>query len=749
MVPEPEAGQSPLLGCLVIAARYRGVHLSVPQLIHDNLLPPGDPPIESLLRIIHASGLRGNFARLRWNDLMRLGRALPVIVRLANGHAMVLVRVDAGADVATVELQDPNAKSGATLRLDEARFTAAWTGEVVLLKREYRVVSDEQPFGLRMIMGRMLQYRRICRDIIIAGFMLSLLAAAPIIFWRLLIDRVLYYENLSTFAVLCVAAAVLVVFETAFGFLRRYLVNDIIRRVDVSLSTEIFDKLLNLPIDFFERTPTGVIMRDMNEVFKIRAFLVGQMFGTVLDSLVLVVFLPIMFFFSAILTSFVLGICAIICAWIVLMLPALHRKSGLVFGAEGAKGAFVVETVQGIRTVKSLALDARRRHEWDVLVANAAERRFDEGRTLNLIQSVILPLERFMTSGVMAVGVYLAVSTHDQVYVGALVAFMMLTQRVASPLIQLSGTLQGYDEARTAVRAVAELVNQPPEAGRGRIGMRAPLTGRIEFSGVRFFYHGSITPALDNVSFVIPAASIFGIMGRSGSGKTTITRMLQMLHSDYEGLIKIDGNDLRQIDVDHLRASIGVVLQENFLFSGSIAENIGAPKPDATFEEIAQAARLAGAEEFIERLPGGYNTFIQEGSANLSGGQRQRLAIARALVSNPRVLILDEATSALDAESEAIVNANLLRIARGRTLIIISHRLSSLVAADAIMVMERGRKYDVGRHEELLERCDIYGSLWHQQHRHLQQAGMPSPGDRPSPGDPHHELGPLRAGSAS
>ena len=208
-------------------------------------------------------------------------------------------------------------------------------------------------------------------------------------------------------------------------------------------------------------------------------------------------------------------------------------------------------------------------------------------------------------------------------------------------------------------------------------------------------------------------------MGRSGSGKTTVTRLLQRLHANYEGLIKIDGTDLREIDIGHLRSSLGVVLQDNFLFSGTIRETIAAATPGATFEEIVRAARLAGAEEFIERLPRGYDTFLQEGSTNLSGGQRQRLAIARALIGDPRVLILDEATSALDAESEAIVNANLLRIARDRTLLIISHRLSALVPADAILVLEKGRVYDIGRHAELVERCDIYRGLWHQQTIHL------------------------------
>jgi len=240
---------------------------------------------------------------------------------------------------------------------------------------------------------------------------------------------------------------------------------------------------------------------------------------------------------------------------------------------------------------------------------------------------------------------------------------------------------------------------------------------------VTFRYKGATSPALDKVSFEVPLGTKLGIMGRSGSGKTTVTRLIQRLHSNYEGLIKIDGIDVREYDVDHLRRSIGVVLQENFLFSGTIRDNISAAKSDATFDEVVRAARMAGAEEFIDKLPRGYETHIYEGSPNLSGGQRQRLAIARALVTDPRILILDEATSALDAESEAIVNANISRIAHGRTLIVISHRLSSLVTADAILVLEQGRVHDIGRHQELLQRCDIYSDLWHQQNQHVVAAG--------------------------
>jgi ATP-binding cassette subfamily B protein len=732
---EVQTGGASLLGALLIVARHRGLHLSEKQLRRDHRLGPGEPSREALQQIAAASGMRAAASRLRFRDLMELKQALPAILLLKNGSAMILLRAEPKGQPPRVVLQDPLAGEDSLLVLDEQRLELAWAGDIILIKRDHRLRDEDQPFGLGLIVSQLLRDRRVARDIAVAAIMLSLLAVGPIAFYRLLIDRILYYKVFDTFAVLCTAMLVLILFETMFGYIRRFLVIHLTARVDAKLSTFMFDKVLSLPLDFFERSSIGVITRDMSEIFKIRKFLTEQLCGTLLDSFVLLIFLPIMFFFSAILTGVVLGFSGIICLWIMWMLPVLRAKGALVFKAEGAKNAFLVESLQGIRTVKSLALDARHRHEWDVRVAAATRLRVDELKTANIIQTFVTPLERVMVSGTIALSVYLAMTSQDQVYVGAIVAFMMMTQRIAAPLIQLSQLLEQYDEAQLAVKTIAALVNQPPEEGRSQAGIRTPLSGRIEFEDVSFRYKGATVPALDRVSFVAPEGSILGIMGRSGSGKTTVTRLLQMLHSNYQGLIKIDGNDLREIDVDHLRWSLGVVLQDSFLFSGTIREAIAAAKPDATFEEVVYAARLAGAEEFIEHLPRGYETNIQEGSTNLSGGQRQRLAIARALIGNPRILILDEATSALDAESEAIVNANLLRIAKGRTLVIISHRLSVLVPANAILVLERGRVYDIGRHDELIERCDVYRGLWHQQNQHLQS--------RP------HGLVSLRAGAAA
>jgi ATP-binding cassette subfamily B protein len=378
-----------------------------------------------------------------------------------------------------------------------------------------------------------------------------------------------------------------------------------------------------------------------------------------------------------------------------------------------------------MRTVKTLALETRQRREWDFHIAKIVKMRLNQGYVMALIEAGVRPLERFAVAGSLAVGVYLAVSANDPVFVGALFAFVLLSQRVAGPLMQMAQLVNQLDEARGALAVVGALVNRPKEEAANDRGVKTPLRGHIAFTNLRFRYQGATNYALDGLSFDVPIGQTLGVVGRSGSGKTTITRLLQRLHSEYEGSIKIDGVDVRDYDVAHLRRSLGVVLQENFLFSGSIRDNIAAAKPHATFEEVVRATQLAGAEEFIDRLPRGYETHIYEGSPNLSGGQKQRLAIARALIVDPRILILDEATSALDPDSEAIVNDNIRRIAQGRTVIVISHRLSSLVNSDAILVLERGEFVDLGKHYELLERCEIYAGLWNQQNRHIAAASRP------------------------
>jgi subfamily B ATP-binding cassette protein HlyB/CyaB len=717
------------LECLIIVARQHGLHLTPTQLIKDNLLTDQEVTLDQLVRCAEKADMRAKPVRLDWAGLSHLKKALPVIVRLRNDSYMVLLRVEGDANNTRIMLRDPNAAEDALLVIDRPRFEDIWSGDVVLVKRNYEMSDQSQPFSFGLVAALLFRERRMVRDVAISAIILGFLGLAPIMFWRLLSDKVIFYKAYNTFYVLCLSMLVIIAFEAAFWFLRQFIVHRLTTRLDVKLSTYVFEKVLNLPIDYFEQTAVGLVSRDIREVFRIRSFLMGQLFGTILDSTTLIFFLPVMFFFSPVMTLVVLALSGLIVAWLMLMLPTYRKASAAVQAAEGAQGAFLVQTLNGIRTVKSLALDSRQRHMWDVLVARVARARLAEGMTGNAIQAVVRPLERLAVSGSYALGVYLALESNDPVYIGALFAFLMLSQRVSGPLMQMAQLINQYDEARSAVTTVGNMVNQPAEEGRSGHGVRSPLEGKVEFSGVTFKYKGAVSPALNNVSFEVPIGTTLGVMGKSGSGKTTITRLMQRLHSEYGGLIKIDGIDVREYDVDHLRRNVGVVLQENFLFSGTIRENISAAKPDATFDDIVRAARLAGAEEFIDKLPRGYETYVFEGSPNLSGGQRQRLAIARALIVDPPILILDEATSALDADSEAIVNANISRIAHGRTLIIISHRLSSLTKADAILVLNRGVIDDIGRHDELLERNDIYSSLWHQQNTHLAPAGR---SDRPN-----------------
>ena len=399
--------------------------------------------------------------------------------------------------------------------------------------------------------------------------------------------------------------------------------------------------------------------------------------------------MPVLLFYSVKLTLIVLGFTAAIGLVIGLLVGPFRRRLRALYETEGQRQALLVESVHGMRTVKALAMEPLQRRTWENSSASTVMMRYNVEKISAAAQALTGLLEKLMGIAIIALG---AIDVFDrELTVGALIAFNMLASRVSGPLVQIVTMVHEYQEVALSVRMLGEVMNRAPEETSARPGLCPDLKGGIEFDGVSFCYQKEGAPALDDVSFEIPAGSVFGIVGRSGSGKTTVTRLMQRLYAVQQGLVRIDGVDIREIDLTHLRRSTGVVLQDSFLFRGTVRENIAAANPSATFEEIVEAAQSAGAEEFIERLPRGYDTMLEENASNLSGGQKQRLAIARALVTNPRLLILDEATSALDPDSESIIRANLRRIGEGRTVIIVSHRLSTLMDASAILVLERGR----------------------------------------------------------
>ncbi len=589
------------------------------------------------------------------------------------------------------------------------------------MRRPRGETESDKPFTFGWLLTLVMHQRRLVRDIGIASLTLSALTIIPAMLIMIVINRVVQYHSLSTLVLLGTLYAVCVLFETMLNYARRELILVTSARVDTRLNLYIFAKLLALPLDYFERMPAGQTTYRLAQINRVREFVTGKLLGTFLDCITLFFLLPFLFWMQSTLAWMVLAGSGLVAITILVFLPHVGRLTGKLIQAETNKSGALAETVQGIRTVKALALEPHRKIDWDGRVAEAAKARLALGRLANWPQTIVTPIERFIERGVILIGAYMILEGSN-IDVGALVAFMILGGRVAQPLVGLARLIDDFQEVRSSISEVGTVLNVKPEQ-RAEAGLRPQFAGAISFEGVTFTYPSGKTPALNNVDFSIPAGTMLGLVGRSGSGKSTITRLLQGINREYSGFVKIDGAELREINLAHLRRSFGVVLQDNFLFRGSVRENITAGRAGLTIEDVVRAARLAGAEEFIERLPQGYDTWIEEGSSNLSGGQRQRLAIARALIADPKIMILDEATSALDPESEALVNANLTRIGRGRTMVIVSHRLSSLVECDLIMVMDKGAVVDVAPHSVLLERCAIYRSLWLQQNRHMDPVG--------------------------
>lgn len=711
----------PRLEAVINAARFYGMALDPGQ------FPCIDgeqvPSAAALSAWLQNAGMWARAVRLRWRQLMRLQDAGPVVLLFTDGGAGLLVGANAEHNV--VVLKDPRAAAGGcAIAVDRLRLEQVWSGEAVLLRAARGQPEAERPFGLSWLAGLVLQEKRSLRDVGLASLTLSFLTIFPPLLVMSVVDKVLTHNSYSTLALLAVLLATAAVFEVLLGYARRLIVLVVGTRLDAKLNLHVFNRVLRLPLDYFERHPAGETMHKIVQVYKVREFLTGKLLSTFLDLATLVVLLPFLFFLNTILAWMVLACAASIMLVILSFLKPLRRVFTHVVRTETDKASALGETIFGIKTIKSLALERQRSALWDARVADAATWRLAFGKLTNWPQTIVAPIERFMSFGIVLVGAYMALTDNSGYAVGALFAFMMLSMRVAQPLVGLARLIEDYQSVAAAVGEAASVLNRPPESEAAFGGLLPRFAGAISFEDVSFTYEGTTIPALDRVTFEVPAGTMLGVVGRSGSGKSTLTRLLQGINRDYTGFLKIDGNDVREINLRHLRQNFGVVLQENFLFRGSIRDNIIAGRPGLTLDDAVLAARLAGAEEFIERMPNGYETLIEEGSPNVSGGQRQRLAIARALISDPRILILDEATSALDPESEALLNANLFRIARGRTMVIVSHRLSSLIDCDQILVLERGRAVDIAPHSVLLERCTIYRQLWMQQSRHLQGQGL-------------------------
>ena len=683
------------------------------------------PSSASLTVWLSSVGLWAKATRLKFSSLFRFNDGTPVVLMFTDGTAGILV--GASAERRVVLIRDPlQPETVPAVPVDELRLSHVWDGEVMLVRRPRGEAMEDEPFGMSYIFQTVMLERPLLGAILVASIAMAITTIAPAFMMMTIINSVMVYRVYSTLNFVALLMVSMVLLDMVLTWARRELIVVAATRIDSRLSLVVMDRLLRLSMVYFERVPVGQTMYNIMQLQKVREFFTGKALNTVLDAVTLVILVPAIFYLNAELAWMIIAAAVSISLIVLVFLPELRRLTALLVAAEVAKGTALNENIHGIRTLKSLALEPVRKAEYDNMVATAGHRRDDLQRLSNWPSSLAVPFEFMAQRGVVLVGCYMLLSGDTSIDSGTLIGLMILGSRAAAPLVGMARLLEDLEETRTAVKVLASTVNQAPETRTPGEGLRPRFAGAVVFQGVNFTYPGSDRPALKNVSFEIPPGTMLGLVGRSGSGKSTVTRLLQGINMEYSGSIKIDGADLKEINLAHLRRGFGVVLQENFLFRGSIRDNILAGRAGLTLEDAVRAARLAGADEFIEKLPAGYESYIFEGSPNLSGGQRQRLAIARALVSDPRLMVLDEATSALDPESEALVNANLLRIGRGRTMFIVSHRLSSLVESDLILVLDQGTVVDLAPHPILLERCVIYRQLWQQQNRHAGGGNRPA-----------------------
>ena len=662
-----------------------------------------------ILRCAKDLGLKARAFRTDWSRLARI--PLPGIASLRDGGFMLLAK----ASEDQVLVQSPLAVRPTLMT--RAELLAVWDGGLILMTRRTGLSDLGRRFDITWFLGAIHKYRHLLGEVLIASFFLQLFALVSPVFFQVVIDKVLVHRALSTLDVLVIGLLAISIFETVLSILRTYLFAHTTNRIDVELGARLFHHLLALPMAYFQARRVGDSVARVRELENIRNFLTSSALTLAIDLLFTSVFLAVMFFYSPLLTWIVIGSFPFYIAISAGATPLFRRRLDEKFRRGAENQAFLVESVTGIETLKSLAVEPQMQRRWEEQLAGYVASSFRVLSLGNAASQVVQLVSKIVTAGLLYFGAKLVIG--GSMSVGELVAFNMLAGRVSTPVLRLAQIWQDFHQARLSVLRLGDILNTAAEQTYTAARTRLPaIRGNISFDHVTFRYRVDGQEVLHDVTFDVPAGQMVGIVGPSGSGKSTFAKLVQRLYVPESGRVLVDGIDLAMVDPAWLRRQIGVVLQESVLFNRSVRENIALVDPAMPMERVIAAAKLAGAHEFILELTEGYDTIVGERGASLSGGQRQRIAIARALIADPRILIFDEATSALDYESERIIQQNMKEIAKGRTVLVIAHRLSTVRATDRIVTLERGRLVEDGTHDSLIKTGGRYASL------HRLQAGI-------------------------
>lgn len=566
-------------------------------------------------------------------------------------------------------------------------------------------------FGIGWFWSSLSQYKRVMGEVLLASFFVQVFALLTPLIFQVVIDKVLTHRSMTTLDVMVVALFGVGLFEVVLGAMRHYLFSHTTNRVDVELGAKLFRHLLHLPLSYFESRRSGDTVARMRELENARNFMTGAALTSWLDLFFAVVFLGVMFYYSVTLTLIVVASLPVFFAASWLITPLMRKKLEDKFALGAENQTFLVETVTSIETLKSHAVEAAWQRDWERRLCDYVTAAFESGHLGNATNQFIGLTSKVLTVLLLYFGARLVID--GDLTVGGLIAFNMLSGRVNAPILKLASLWQDFTQMKVSIKRLADIMNATPEPAF-RPGRSTPptLRGRVTFEQMSFRYTSNAPEVLSEVSVDIRPGEIVGITGISGAGKTTFMRLIQRLYLPEKGRVLLDGMDLSLVDTAWLRRQIGVVGQDTALYNRSVRENIALGHPDIDMETVMESARLAGAHEFILQLPEGYDTVIGERGSKLSGGQRARIAIARALVTNPQILLFDEATAALDYESERVIHDNMARICEGRTVFIVAHRLSTLRMAHRILVLERGRLTETGNHRDLMNANGRYASLY-------------------------------------
>ncbi len=659
---------------------------------------------EELVRIARHFGFK---AKLKKIPVAKVVESYPLpAIACCNGDFSVLLK--AQPEKRKVLLFDPGAKT--TKEQDADEFETAVDRFLIL---RHKQISSQVVFGFRWFWNEIVKFKRIIGEVLLGSFVVQLFGLVTPLFTQVILDKVIVHRSMTTLDVLAVAFLAVTVFEMLLNMARNYIFIHTANKLDAKLGAKLFKHLLALPFRYFEARKVGNIAARVRELDTIREFITSKAVSVIIDLFFSLVFVAVMLLYSVKLTLVVLGFVGVIAILYLMITPALRRRLEKKFQMSAASNSYLVESVTGVQTVKSLAIEGTMQKRWEDHLGRYVRSSFKLANMSNISGALSGTLRRLMTISILYIGVR-AVLTGDMT-IGQLIAFQMFAGQFSGPVLRLVNLWNEFQQALLSVDRLGDILNHPVEIASEKAVTLPELKGAVRFENVGFQYAADGPRVIDGISYNIRPGMSVGIVGRSGSGKSTLAKLLQRLYIPNEGAIYIDDIDVRHLNPYWLRFNIGVVLQENYLFSGTIRENIALPRPDAPMELILQVAKLSGAHEFIAQLPEGYDTEVSERGASLSGGQRQRIAIARALITNPRLLIFDEATSALDNESEKIIRQNMRSISKGRTTVVVAHRLATIQDSDVIIVLEKGRIVEAGRHEALLKQKGYYHHLYMQQ----------------------------------